>query len=106
MLSGSLDHSVKVYEAKTWTVTHSYKLKGEVMCVALAPGKDVLAVGYLGGKLVVKRRPEGNEDAKTAAQAIEAARLARKPHSGTRRHFMRGVKHEPGSARCASMLSV
>mmetsp|Transcript_26592 Transcript_26592/g.52409 ORF Transcript_26592/g.52409 Transcript_26592/m.52409 type:complete len:538 (-) Transcript_26592:185-1798(-) len=86
VISGSLDHQVKIYDIATFGVTHSFVFDAEVTSVALSPDNTSLAVGMLDGTLEVRKR-----ETKVAAPTQER----REPRTGTKRFFMRGQHHVP-----------
>lgn len=109
VLTGSLDQQVKVYETQTWNVTHSFKMRSEVLSLALSPDRMLLAVGHVAGKLDIRKKQDKTELAAAAAKVSALAAfggygqppptdggaltsvLPRAPRTGTRRFFNRGA---------------
>lgn len=89
LLSGSLDHQVKVYDLQNFSVIHSFKYAGPILSVAVAPANNVLAVGMVTGYLSIRRRAE------SAGKTKELEKMGRPaPRAGSYRYFMRGHNHK------------
>lgn len=85
LLSGSLDHHVKIYDIATYKVLHGIKYTAPVMSMALSPTDSHLVVGMSDGTLSIKHKPTS----KSAPKAKET------PRGGTYKYFVRGKSHKP-----------
>ncbi|KAH9943446.1 WD40 repeat-like protein [Epithele typhae] len=64
LLTGSLDHMVKVYDVSTYRVVHTMRYPAPVLCMALSPDETHIAAGMSDGTLSVRRRqPKASEPA-------------------------------------------
>lgn len=91
LLSGSLDHSVKIYDLSTYKVTHSLKYAAPVLTVAMSPTNETLAVGLLDGTLSVRRRVKKADVVEAEAKQQKIAR------TGTRAYLLRGQSVAPAA---------
>ncbi|KAF8305022.1 WD40 repeat-like protein [Clavulina sp. PMI_390] len=70
VLSGGLDHMVKVYDVSTYKVVHTMRYPAPVLCVAVSPDDTHIAAGMGDGTFSIRRRqPKASEDAAAAARA-------------------------------------
>jgi U3 small nucleolar RNA-associated protein 15 len=80
LLSGGLDHLVKVYEIGSYRVLHSYKVDAPVLSLAVSPDGSKLIAGMTDGTLSVRkqaRKPVAADPGSGAAAAL----------ANRRRHF-------------------
>ncbi|KAI0796676.1 WD40 repeat-like protein [Abortiporus biennis] len=56
LLTGGLDHMVKVYDVNTYKVVHTMRYPAPILCMAVSPDESHLAVGMSDGTLSVRRR--------------------------------------------------
>ncbi|KZT41148.1 WD40 repeat-like protein [Sistotremastrum suecicum HHB10207 ss-3] len=56
LLSGSLDHLVKVYDTETYKVVHSMRYPAPILCLGLSPDDTHLVAGMSDGTLSIRRR--------------------------------------------------
>ncbi|TFK55918.1 WD40 repeat-like protein [Heliocybe sulcata] len=73
LLSGGLDHMVKVYDVGTYKVVHTMRYPAPVLCVAISPDETHIAAGMSDGTLSVRRRqPKASEASSDALFAAAA----------------------------------
>ncbi|THH15492.1 hypothetical protein EW146_g4995 [Bondarzewia mesenterica] len=56
LLTGGLDHMVKVYDVSNYNVVHTMRYPAPVLCLAVSPDETHIAVGMSDGTLSVRRR--------------------------------------------------
>lgn len=56
LLTGSLDHLVKVYDTETYKVVHSMRYPAPILCLGLSPDDTHLVAGMSDGTLSIRRR--------------------------------------------------
>ncbi|KAF4601997.1 hypothetical protein EYR40_005198 [Pleurotus pulmonarius] len=56
LLSGGLDHMVKVYDVSTYKVVHTMRYPAPLLCVSISPDETHIAAGMSDGTLSVRRR--------------------------------------------------
>jgi len=62
VLTGGLDHMVKVYDISNYNVVHTMRYSAPVICLAISPDETHIAVGMSDGTLSVRRRqPKASE---------------------------------------------
>jgi U3 small nucleolar RNA-associated protein 15 len=93
ILSGSLDHHVKIYDASTYKVLHGIKYTAPVLCLASSPTGRHLVVGMSDGCVSIRYRPEIKPP--PAPQAP--------PRGGTHKYIVRGPLAKPKEVLCASL---
>ncbi|KAF9921035.1 snoRNA-binding rRNA-processing protein [Linnemannia zychae] len=86
LLTGSLDHHVKVYNVQDYSVVHSVKYPAPVMSVALSPDDTHLVAGMAGGLLSIRQRVVKSAEVQTRRAQTEQA------NGGTYKFFVRGQK--------------
>ncbi|GJJ70168.1 U3 small nucleolar RNA-associated protein 15 [Entomortierella parvispora] len=86
LLTGSLDHHVKVYNVQDYSVVHSVKYPAPVMSVALSPDDTHLVAGMAGGLLSIRQRVVKTPEVQTRRAQEEQAR------GGSYKYFVRGQK--------------
>lgn len=100
LISGSLDHQVKIYDIKDYKVVHSIKYSGPILSVALSPQTTHLAVGMATGVLAIRRKPTAAKDSDGGPGGGAGGGGKRgnnnrlKPSPGTYRFFVRGHDHK------------
>eukprot|EP00039_Didymoeca_costata_P012009 m.171831 g.171831 ORF g.171831 m.171831 type:complete len:498 (+) comp15357_c0_seq7:304-1797(+) len=88
VLSGSLDHQVKVYDIKDFHVLHSFKFSHPVLSVALSPDYSHVVAGMSNGTLHIRHRP---------ALEKQMSFAAKRPIPGTLKYFTRGHNQKPST---------
>ncbi|KAJ8503044.1 hypothetical protein ONZ45_g11194 [Pleurotus djamor] len=64
LLTGGLDHMVKVYDVSTYKVVHTMRYPAPLLCLAISPDDTHIAAGMSDGTLSVRRRqPKPSESA-------------------------------------------
>ncbi|KAJ3196035.1 snoRNA-binding rRNA-processing protein [Irineochytrium annulatum] len=66
LLSGSLDHQVKVYNLKDYRVLHSMKYPASILSLAMSPDDTHLVVGMTSGLLSIRQRVLKTQDIASA----------------------------------------
>eukprot|EP00126_Sphaerothecum_destruens_P003838 Sdes_comp17629_c0_seq1m6896 len=89
LLSGSLDHHVKVYDVTDYKVVHSMKNQAPVMSLGLSADDTHLAVGMSNGVFLIRKRIVSS-DTKAGALLKKSSLQA-----GTYKYFVRGKSHTP-----------
>lgn len=84
ILTGYLDHHVKVYNVDDFKVTHSIKYPAPILSLGLSPDDTHLCVGMANGLLSVRQRAVKTDE--VAKREIERETL----RGGTYKFFMRG----------------
>ncbi|RKO83374.1 WD40-repeat-containing domain protein, partial [Blyttiomyces helicus] len=87
ILTGSLDHHVKVLNIQDYKVVHSIKYPDPVQSLAVSPDDTHLAVGMSTGLLSIRQR--------VVKAADKAAAQQKALRGGTRQFFTRGAAHRP-----------
>eukprot|EP00123_Amoebidium_parasiticum_P010908 comp20402_c0_seq1/m.25821 comp20402_c0_seq1/g.25821 ORF comp20402_c0_seq1/g.25821 comp20402_c0_seq1/m.25821 type:complete len:495 (-) comp20402_c0_seq1:402-1886(-) len=87
LVTGSLDHHVKIYDVSSYKVTYTLKYPDPVMSVAVSPQDTHLVVGMASGLLSIRHRQ--------AKKAEVMHTLQRPARAGTYRYFIRGKSHKP-----------
>ncbi|KAI0268268.1 WD40-repeat-containing domain protein [Gloeopeniophorella convolvens] len=95
LLTGGLDHMVKVYDAATYSVVHTMRYSAPVMCLALSPDETHLAVGMSDGTLSVRRRTPKASEGAPSSDPFSAAAL----RAGTFESFLGGTLPAIGQPR-------
>lgn len=79
LLTGGLDHMVKVYDTSNYNVVHTMRYSAPIICLALSPDETHIAVGMSDGTLSVRRRQpkasEGTTVHRTSEASLRAATL-------------------------------
>ncbi|KAI0284230.1 WD40-repeat-containing domain protein [Russula aff. rugulosa BPL654] len=74
LLTGGLDHMVKVYDISNYNVVHTMRYSAPVICLALSPDETHIAVGMSDGTLSVRRRqPKASEESSAHGLLSEAS---------------------------------
>eukprot|EP00124_Ichthyophonus_hoferi_P003221 Ihof_evm3s267 gene=Ihof_evmTU3s267 len=87
LVTGSLDHHLKVYDMSTYKVVHSLKYPDPIMAVGISPNNTHMVVGMASGLLSIKHRPTKK------AEVLQS--IQRPPRGGTYKYFVRGKSHKP-----------
>ncbi|RHZ77413.1 hypothetical protein Glove_180g119 [Diversispora epigaea] len=82
LLTGSLDHHVKIYDVQDYDVVHSIKYPSPILCLALSPDEKNLITGMTCGSLSIRHR-------KTTIQENKS-REDKQPRVGSYQYFTRG----------------
>ncbi|KAJ3510074.1 hypothetical protein NLJ89_g4879 [Agrocybe chaxingu] len=62
LLTGSLDHMVKVYDVSTYKVVHTMRYPAPILCLAVSPDDTHIVAGMSDGTLSVRRRQAKSEE--------------------------------------------
>ncbi|KAJ0404315.1 hypothetical protein P43SY_003228 [Pythium insidiosum] len=89
LLSGSLDGHLKIYDLKTYEVTHGFKSKSGVLSFGLSPTNSHLVTGTVDGLLTVRRRTVKKAELQELAARQTILR------GGTYKYFLRGKNAKP-----------
>ncbi|KAH9179716.1 WD40-repeat-containing domain protein [Lactarius sanguifluus] len=73
LLTGGLDHMVKVYDTSNYNVVHTMRYSAPIICLALSPDETHIAVGMSDGTLSVRRRQPKASEGTTALRTSEAS---------------------------------
>lgn len=84
LLSGSLDHHLKVYDVQEYKVRFSMDYTQPILAMGISPDRNTIAVGMADGLLTVRSRPLKDI---SPEQQIKAKRG---PKAGTFHYFLRG----------------
>ncbi|KAL7753921.1 U3 small nucleolar RNA-associated protein 15 [Sorochytrium milnesiophthora] len=87
LLTGSLDHSVKVYDVSSYKVVHTMKYPTPILSIALSRDDTHLAVGMADGTLSIRSRETKPQHDQTPSADVQRYR------TGTYKYFMRGQGH-------------
>ena len=85
LITGSLDHFLKVWDLTNYKVVHSCKYSAPILSVAVTPDNSTLAVGMSNGLLSIKQKPKKN-------QLQDSEELD--PRRGTLAYFKRGSHYD------------
>ncbi|KAK9712599.1 U3 small nucleolar RNA-associated protein 15 [Basidiobolus ranarum] len=88
LLTGSLDHHVKVYNVQDYKVVHSVKYPAPILSIALSPDDTHLVAGMASGLLSVRQRV-------VKPQESFMMRRAEQFNGGTYQYFVRGKGYNP-----------
>lgn len=89
LMSGSLDHQVKMYDLADYTVTHSIKYPSPVLALGTTATNSHLVVGSSDGLVNIREHP--------TPKAQPVKRLASAITPGTPGYFARGKNFKPSS---------
>jgi U3 small nucleolar RNA-associated protein 15 len=89
LLTGSLDGHLKIYDLKTYEVTHGFKYKGGVLAFGMSPTNSHLLAGSADGMLTVRRR----NVKKAELQDLQSRQAIIR--GGTYKYFIRGKNAKP-----------
>ncbi|KAJ3054425.1 snoRNA-binding rRNA-processing protein [Rhizophlyctis rosea] len=91
LLTGSLDHHVKVYNVQDYKVTYSSKYPAPVQSIAVSPNDTHLVVGMTSGLLSIRQRVVKTEE------IVDSERQKQKLRRGTHKYFVRGSGADPAA---------
>ncbi|RCH83564.1 snoRNA-binding rRNA-processing protein [Rhizopus azygosporus] len=91
LVTGSLDHHVKIFDVQDYKVVHSVKYPAPILSVGLSPDDTHLAAGMANGLLSIRQR-----------QIKASEKTLKKQHQdyikgGTYKYFMRGQSNAPAN---------
>ncbi|KAJ8662044.1 hypothetical protein O0I10_002376 [Lichtheimia ornata] len=89
LLTGSLDHHVKIFNVQDYKVVHSIKYSAPIMSVAMSPDDTHLVAGMANGYLSIRKRQVNSEEKAAKSRKQEQLR------SGAYKYFMRGKSSVP-----------
>lgn len=89
LLTGSLDHHVKIFNVQDYKVVHSIKYSAPIMSVAMSPDDTHLVAGMANGYLSIRKRQVNGEEKAAKSRKQEQLR------SGAYKYFMRGKSSVP-----------
>ncbi|KAI0035997.1 WD40 repeat-like protein [Vararia minispora EC-137] len=69
LLTGGLDHMVKVYDVANYNVMHTMRYPAPVLCLAVSPDETHIAVGMSDGTLSVRRRQQKASEATASSDS-------------------------------------
>jgi len=95
LLTGGLDHMVKVYDISNYNVVHTMRYSAPVICLAISPDETHIAVGMSDGTLSVRRRQPNASEGTHAHGLLSEASL----RSATLESFLGGVIPNIGQPR-------
>ncbi|KDQ64546.1 hypothetical protein JAAARDRAFT_117566 [Jaapia argillacea MUCL 33604] len=100
LLTGGLDHMVKVYDVSTYKVVHTMRYPAPILCLALSPDETHIAAGMSDGTLSVRRRQPKASEATASDSPFSAAAL----RAGTFESFLGGAIPTIGQGRVKSKV--
>jgi U3 small nucleolar RNA-associated protein 15 len=86
LLSGSLDHQLKMVGLQDYKVVHSIKYPNPILSLAISPNNSQIAVGMNGGLLCIRKR---------IIKTDELVKQKQNPRGGSVQYFMRGGNTAP-----------
>ena len=89
LITGSLDHHVKIYDVQDYHVIHSIKYPAPVLSVGMSPDDTHLAAGMASGHLSIRQRRV--KSAEKAANRTKQDFI----RAGTYKYFIRGQSSKP-----------
>ena len=101
LLSGGLDHLVKVYDpAQDYRVTHTMRYPAPILSLAVSPDESHIAVGMSDGTLCIRKR-------ELKASEIESRERRRAAfRTGAYQHFVDGGEGTNGPTRASAATRV
>ncbi|KAI5124830.1 hypothetical protein M0805_005460 [Coniferiporia weirii] len=94
LLTGGLDHMVKVYDVSTYKVVHTMRYPAPVLCLAVSPDDTHIAAGMSDGTLSVRRR-QAKASESSSSEPFSLASL----RSGTFESFLGSTLPSIGHGR-------
>ncbi|ORZ40434.1 WD40-repeat-containing domain protein [Catenaria anguillulae PL171] len=94
LLTGSLDHSVKIYNVANFKVVHTLKYQSPILSLAVSPNDTHMAVGMVDGTLSLRSR---DEDKEGEFEVGSERGVAASYRTGSYRYFMRGQGYQPSA---------
>ncbi|KAL2917963.1 U3 small nucleolar RNA-associated protein 15 [Polyrhizophydium stewartii] len=92
LLTGSLDHHVKIVSLEDYKIVHSVKYPAPILSLGVSPTNSQIVVGMSTGILSIRQRAVKTED--IAKKQASSTRV----RGGTYQYFMRGASHQPEDA--------
>ncbi|RIB22952.1 WD40-repeat-containing domain protein [Gigaspora rosea] len=83
LLTGSLDHHVKIYDVQNYDVVHSIEYSSPILCIALSPDDTNIVAGMTCGTLSIRRR-------KLVQKELNMSHQNKQPRVGSYKYFTRG----------------
>ncbi|ORX62440.1 WD40 repeat-like protein [Hesseltinella vesiculosa] len=93
LITGSLDHQVKVYNVQDYQVVHNLKYPAPILSLGLSPDDSHLVVGMANGLLSIRQRQLKSSEKAAKLQTQEFMQ------AGGYKYFMRGQANFPGTPR-------
>lgn len=90
LISGGLDHYIKVYDVTTFNVVQSFTYSAPILSLAMAPNDQFIAVGMSDGTLSIRKRDI------TLDEKVSKANKSQQLTSGTWAYFLRGRNTQAG----------
>ncbi|CAG8645358.1 9270_t:CDS:10, partial [Cetraspora pellucida] len=87
LLTGSLDHHVKIYDVQNYDVVHSIEYNSPILCIALSPDDTNIIVGMTCGTLSARRR-------KLVEKELAISHQNKQPRVGSYKYFTRGQTYD------------
>ncbi|CAG8501418.1 3271_t:CDS:10 [Scutellospora calospora] len=87
LLTGSLDHHVKIYDVQNYDVVHSFKYNSPILCIALSPDDTNIVVGMTCGTLSIRHRKSSQEE-------LSVSHPNKQPRVGSYKYFTRGQTYD------------
>ncbi|KAJ3565735.1 hypothetical protein NP233_g7449 [Leucocoprinus birnbaumii] len=66
LLTGGLDHMVKVYDVGTYKVVHTMRYPAPILCLAISPDETHIVGGMSDGTLSIRRRQQKSSESQAA----------------------------------------
>ncbi|KAF4321028.1 hypothetical protein BBO99_00000807 [Phytophthora kernoviae] len=92
LMTGSLDGHLKIYDLKTYELSHGFKYKSGVLSFGMSPTNSHLFAGTVDGILAVRRRTVKKAELQDLASRQAILR------GGTYKYFLRGKNAKPQPA--------
>ncbi|KAJ3107231.1 snoRNA-binding rRNA-processing protein [Phlyctochytrium planicorne] len=89
IITGSLDHHVKIYSLSDYKVTYNIKYPSPILSVGVSPSNSHLVVGMTTGLLSIRHRVLKTEDIAKAQSRQEELK------GGTYKYYQRGSSYKP-----------
>ncbi|CAG8822933.1 5885_t:CDS:10 [Gigaspora margarita] len=83
LLTGSLDHHVKIYDVQNYDVVHSIEYSSPILCIALSPDDTNIVAGMTCGTISIRRR-------KLVQKELSMSHQNKQPRVGSYKYFTRG----------------
>lgn len=96
LLSGSLDHHVKIVSLEDYKIAYSLKYPAPVISLAVSPTNSLVVAGMSTGLFAIRKRVVPTNEV-IKKQHIQ-------PRGGTFKYFMRGSHYTPQEVSCLLVL--
>lgn len=93
LLTGSLDHTVKVYDTSTMKMVHSMKYPSPILSLGLSPNQTHLVVGMSDGMLSIRHRVVNIDDKEKTKDSFDDSKYPKI----TWKYLLRGPSEQPKS---------